>query len=106
MATRFDGITDDGVIGTSTVMLDFADGDDFGVVQRGGRLGFLQEAAAVGIGESLLRQHLERHGTVQPGVPGLVDHPHAAFAEPFHDFKMRNGLANHVVRPETGRVLV
>ncbi len=56
---------------------------DVRVVHASGGLDFAFEA-----GDGLLvlsagfRQDLQRHDALQLGVQGLVDHPHAAFAEP------------------------
>jgi hypothetical protein len=49
-------------------------------------LGFtLKSTERLGIPGYLLRKKLKRDETMQPGVLGLIDHPHPATAELFND---------------------
>ena len=57
------------------------DGDDVGVVEPGGGLGFAQQAGAALSAQISGRQHLYRDVTVQQGVVGTIDHAHTAPAE-------------------------
>ncbi len=75
---------------------DLVDRDDAGMVQRRGRLRFLQEAAALVVGAGAVgRQELERRGAVQQHVAGLVDHAHAALAQLFEHLVVSDGRAVH-----------
>jgi hypothetical protein len=61
------------------VLADFVDGDDVWVLQSRRRFGFGAEARHVVLAGQLPRQdHLERDDAVEPHLPGLVDHTHAA----------------------------
>jgi hypothetical protein len=49
-------------------------------------LGFtLKSTERLGIPGYLLRKKLKRDETMQPGILGLIDHPHPATAELFND---------------------
>jgi hypothetical protein len=66
------------------------------MIQRRGRLGFLDEPLLpLGIGDPLRRQDLDGDQAVQVGVPGLIDDPHAALAQLLEDLVVADGLANH-----------
>ena len=79
---------------------DVVDGDDVRVVQRAGRLGFLNEALfAGGISDLVGGQDLDRHRAVQVGVVGLVNHTHAAFTELRYDPVVVERPADHEEQP-------
>ena len=66
------------------------------MIERGGGLGFLHEAAlAFRVGDPLGRQDLDGDEAVQVGVTGFVDHAHPAFAELLCDLVMPQRLADH-----------
>ena len=61
---------------------DLEDRHDVGVVEPGDRLGLVLEAAdLVGRGEPRGPDHLQGHRAIQAELPGLVDDPHAPFAQ-------------------------
>ena len=61
---------------------DIVDGDDVGMVQGRGGLGFLDESPlALRIGHQFWRKHLDGNEAIQMRVARLVDDPHPAFAE-------------------------
>lgn len=45
-------------------------------------------------------QELERYGTVEFCILGLVDGAHTAAAELFEDLVMMDSLANHLILPD------
>ena len=53
----------------------------------------------------LVRKKLKRDETMQPGVLGLMDHPHPATAELFNDAIMRDGFADHIADAMVGGLL-
>jgi len=60
------------------------------MVQRGGGLGFLHEAAlALGVSYLVGGQRLDRNDAIQARVAGLPDGSHATFAELVDDLVMR-----------------
>src|ERR1039458_10803685 len=71
-------------------LADVIDVDDAGVVERGSRAGFLEEAALVVFGDALGFEKFERQVSVQTDILGLVDHAHAAGAQLFDDPVVRN----------------
>ena len=55
---------------------------DMGMAQAGDGAGLALEAQQlVGTGREPLRQELDRHGTIEPGVEGAIDLAHPAGAE-------------------------
>ena len=65
------------------------DGNDIGVVERGGRLRFLNEARpALGVPHLFGGKDLKSYQPVEAGVAGFRHHAHAARAERFEDFKV------------------
>ena len=67
-----------------------------GMVEGGSRLRFpLKTGQRLGIAGYFLRQELERHKAMQPGVLGLVDHAHTAAAKLFNDAVVGDGFADH-----------
>ena len=61
---------------------DLEDGNDAGVPQRGGRLGFAHEARArLRIGCQIVAQHLDRHVSAKRLVATSIDGAHRAFPE-------------------------
>ncbi len=76
--------------------VDVVDVDDVRVVERGGGLRFLDEAAlAVGVRARGGRQDLDGDGAVQARVDGAIDGAHAAFADLGDDRVVRKLLALH-----------
>src|SRR5204862_1286362 len=68
---------------------DAVDGDDVGVVERGGDLGFALEAfGGVGAVSELQRQDFEGDGAVELDLVGEVDERHAAAAEQLVDLEL------------------
>jgi hypothetical protein len=66
------------------VVADVVDDGNAGVLERGRRTGLAPEAVpGVRIGRQGVVEHLERHGPIQAGVRGTVDHTHASPAELF-----------------------
>ncbi len=66
-----------------------------GMLQCGGCLGFVEKAFPCGlILRELGREELQRNGSLQPGVLGLVDDAHAAAAEVCEDPVVRDHLTN------------
>ena len=75
----------------SGVVVDFVNRADVRMVERRGGLGFLQSAARARRHRgSALGEELQRDGPVEPRVDGLVDHAHAAAAEPLSDAVVRD----------------
>ena len=63
-------------------LVDLVDGADVGVVQRRGRLGFLQEPLLGRlVAGQVRREELDGDLALEAGVLGRVDDPHAAVAE-------------------------
>ena len=74
-------------------LAEVVDRDDVRVVQPGQRLGLARNRSAnFGSASCLRRQDLQRHQPVQLGLAGLVNHAHAAAAEAFEDFELREVL--------------
>ena len=83
--------------GLPVLLADFVDGDDVGMVQRGSRFSFLDEAgAAVGIAAARFGQQLDGDETIQALVAGLVDLSHAALADLFQQGEMPQLAAVHI----------
>ena len=69
---------------------------DVGMIERGQDFRFsLKLAHALPISGKLLRQDLQRHLSTQPGVGGLVDGTHSAFAELGRDPVVVDALSDH-----------
>ena len=80
----------------AVVFVDFVDGADVGMIQRGGGLGFAFETGqGLRIFGYIVRQEFQGDEAVKFGVFGFVDYAHAAAAEFFDDAVMRDGLADH-----------
>ena len=75
------------------MLADLVDGADIGVIQ-GGRGASLAAEALEGLGivGYIFRQKLERDEAAKLSVLSLVDHPHSATAEFFHDAVVGDGL--------------
>ena len=83
-----------------SLLADFVDGADVGMVQCGGGLGFaLKTAESLGVLGYFVGQKLESDEAAEFGVLGLVDHTHPAAAELLDDAVVRDGLADHRVTP-------
>ena len=75
---------------------DVMDDDNVGVIEGGGSLGFLHEAAlALRIGRPLAQQDFHRHESIQMKVAGLVDDAHPAFAQLGFDSIVAKNLVDH-----------
>jgi len=86
--------------GLPLVLSDVVNRADVGVVEGGGGLRLSSEALYSGrVAEDPIREKLQRDGSVQPGVLGLVDHTHPPAAELLDDPVVGDGLADHVQRP-------
>ena len=70
-----------------------------GMVERGEHVRLtLQPGEPVRVGVQLLRQDLDRHVPLQRSVVRPVHLSHAAGAQRFEDFVVRESLADHVDR--------
>ncbi len=91
--------------GPSVGLVDLEDRTDVGVVERGSGLRLLDEPfRGRGITGRVRGQELEGHRPFQPGVLGLVDDTHAAFAELLGDPVVGDGLADHGSSPIFSRI--
>ena len=82
------------------VLADIVNGDNVGMVEQGGRLGFQTEAGHVfGQGQTAGADHLEGDDSVERAMPGFVNHPHAAAGDLFDHFV----LADFAARSQRGR---
>jgi hypothetical protein len=71
-----------GEVGLAVVLADLIDRDDARVVEQGDSLGLVLEAAELVVtGEESGLDHLQRHGSVERDLAGLVHHAHAAASE-------------------------
>ena len=76
------------------------DGHDPGVVECRGGLRLVEEAQPpFGIHGLAGWKDLEGDKSLENGVPGLVDDPHAALAELLDDAIPVDGLADHLIHP-------
>lgn len=76
----------------------------FGVVQRTGRFGFLNEAAlAVRVGDLVRRKNLDGDRALELRISGFEDEAHAAFAQLRFDNVAANRLTDHLAC--LGRIL-
>src|SRR5438046_229860 len=76
--------------------VEVVDGADAGLVERGRRLGFLDEALArLVVSREIRGQELQRDQTIEPRVDRFVDNAHAAATESFDDPIVRDGPAFH-----------
>ena len=84
----------------SRTLFEPVDGGDVRMIQRGKRLRFTRESRqAVRIVRKRLRQDLDRHVAIQPGIARPVDLPHPPFADrrgDFVDTKPGIGVKGHV----------
>jgi hypothetical protein len=79
------------------LVVNFVDGANVGMVQRGGSLGFaLKAAERLRVFGYIVGQKLERHKATEFHILSLVDHTHAAAAEFLDNAVVRDGLADHV----------
>ena len=70
------------VIGVSILVADAEDGDDVGMVQPRGRLGFpLEPPDLVRVVERSAREDFQRHSAAECLFLGFVDHTHSAAAD-------------------------
>jgi hypothetical protein len=80
----------------SLVFADIVNDANVGMVQGRGSPRFaLEPLERCMISGVIIRQKLERDGSAQPRVFGLVHHPHAACPELLENPVMRNGGAGH-----------
>ncbi len=69
------------------LLRDLVNRDDVGMIQRGRSLSFVHEPPpAVGIGDLVRRQNLQRNKAIEPGVARLPHLAHASRAEQRDDF--------------------
>jgi hypothetical protein len=70
------------------------------MIQSRGCLRFARESLkGMPVSRQLLREELQSDGAVEPGVLGLVDDTHAAFAKFLYNPVVRDGIANHGESP-------
>jgi hypothetical protein len=75
---------------------DVVDGRDVGMVERGGRLRFLNEALLViGVANVGGVEEFERDRALESGVNRFVDDAHAAFAELLDNSVVRDRATDH-----------
>ena len=80
----------------SFVLADLMDRANIGMIQGGSCPRFtLKSLQRLMIGCELIGQELQSNVAAQTQVFGLIDHTHAAAAQPFQDTVVGNGLANH-----------
>jgi hypothetical protein len=80
----------------AVLVVDFVDGADVGMIQRGRSFGLAFEAIqGLWVLRYVVRQELERNKSSELQVLGLVNHTHPAPAEFLDDAVMRSGLADH-----------
>ena len=85
------------------LLADVMNSADIGMIQCGSCLRLTFEARqSLRVFGHILGKKLQRHEAVQPGVFGLVHHPHAPTAESFEDAVVRKSLA--VQRIQGGHV--
>ena len=78
----------------SFVLVHLIHGANIGMVQSGSRARFaLKTLQRPGVVGKLFRQELERNGASQPGVFGLVNHPHGALTQFPHYAVVGDGAA-------------
>ncbi len=78
------------------LVVNFVDGADVGMIQRGGGLRLaLETGQGLRILGNFFRQKFERDEAVQLQVLGLVDDAHPATTELLDDAVVRDGLADH-----------
>jgi hypothetical protein len=79
----------------SVVLADFINRANVGMVQGGSGLRLAVEAPqSLRVRSELVRQELQGHKTVKPGVLGLVHHTHPAAAKFFDNAVVRDCLPN------------
>ncbi len=82
--------------GCPSLLVNFVDRADVGMVQRGSGLRFALEAGeGLRVFGNVVGQELQGDEAVQLHVLSLVDHTHAAAAELLDDAVVRDGLADH-----------
>ena len=85
---------------------DLMDGADIGVIQCGSSLSFSLEASQhLGVFGYFFEQKLQRDKSVEGYVLSLVDNAHAATAQLLSDAVVRDGLADHGWRRNSGAML-
>ena len=73
------------------------------MIQCGRGLGFtLKAGEGLRVTGNLLWQEFEGDETMQPRVFRLIDHAHAAAAEPFDNTVVRDSLVDHARRINSG----
>ncbi len=83
--------------GLAMLVINFVDGADVGMIQRGSGLGFTFEAGqGLRIIGNVVREELQGDKAVQFYVFGFVDHTHASAAEFLDDAVVRDGLADQM----------
>ncbi len=92
-AHTVDQLHDDGV--DAVLVDDVVDRHDVRVIEGRGGAGFLEEPALpVLVRHGIGRQHLERHGALEQGVAGPVDHAHPAGTQFANDLVVRESPAD------------
>ncbi len=82
--------------GFAMLVVNFVNGADVGMVQRGGSFRLALEAAeSLRIFGNFIGQELEGDKAAKFNVFGFIDDTHPAAAEHFNDAVMRDGLADH-----------
>ena len=85
--------------GFSILLADVVNGADVRMVQGGSSLRFaLETAQRQRIASHFIGKKFESDEAVQPGILGLIDHPHAAAAKLLDDAVVRDSLPDHVWR--------
>jgi hypothetical protein len=78
------------------LVINFVDGADVRMIQRGGGLGFsLKAGECLRVFSYTIRKELEGDESPELYIFSLIDHTHTASAQLLDDAVVRNGLADH-----------
>src|SRR6516165_11154566 len=79
----------------TSLLPDFVDGADVGMVQGGGRAGFAAKSfQSLWVFRKVIRKEFESNVAAKFGVFGLIDHTHSATTKLFDNAVVRDGLAD------------
>jgi hypothetical protein len=88
-----------------TVLADFVDGANIGMIQSRGRTGLAAEAfQCLRVSRQFIGQEFEGDEAAKLGIVSLVDHTHPAATGLLIDAVVRDGLADHEQASYGGRV--
>ena len=76
--------------------VDFVDGDDIGMIERGSRHGLTLEAGASSLGQRAIgRKNFDGNVAIKPGIMRAINHAHSACPNIRENVVMREPSANH-----------